>query len=64
MDCTISKTLNIKCRMYDICKSPLKDKEAELCKVRFDYEFQARRNLIFGLSFDGIEDMQSKNKNQ
>lgn len=46
--------------MYDVCKSKLKDKEAEKCKVRFDYEFQARRNMIFGLNFNEIEDMQDK----
>lgn len=62
MDCTLSKSLNIKCRYYDFCKSPVKDAEAEKCPVRFDYEFQARRNLILGLSFDEIEDMQNKKK--
>lgn len=58
MNCTLSKHHNIKCRFYSICKSPLKDKEAEKCRVRFDYEFQTRRNMIFGMDFNKIDDMQ------
>ena len=45
------------CRMYDICKCKIKDKEPEKCKVRFDYEFQARK-LIMGMEFEEIEGKQ------
>jgi hypothetical protein len=44
--------------VYDICKCAIKDKEPEKCVVRFDYEFQARRNLICGKPFSEIESMQ------
>lgn len=50
---------NIKCRFYDICKSPNKDVAADKCPVRFDYECQSRRNKIFGMDFIQISKKQN-----
>jgi hypothetical protein len=49
--------------MYDICKCAIKDKEPEKCKVRFDYEFQARRNFIIaGETWEDIDKRQKGEK--
>lgn len=60
--CTLIKSKNIKCRLYDICKSPNKDTTPEKCPIRFDYEFQARRKFI--LAGETWEDIDARQKGQ